>query len=370
MTREHDLEGMDSELAAFVASVRADQACVVNEEPARPDFLEVVARAHAIDSVQVPASRIEEAHKLASVIPLYASSVSQELAPDAEFSDFLADVRAEGIRGSAQHLAGARGETPAVEAPVKIASDRRRARLTTGLVALAAAAAIVLLFASGAGVRLLQSSENDTPNAARHDDQVQIHQHSVESRPARVSKLSPKAVAPLEPELPEPESEQVDTDPEVADPEQPSMKSPAQLSTTKPARAAKPRQKRDPLAELDAQAQAKWRAGDLAGAENLLRKVIKKGRRGRRVQLAYGDLFTLVRQIHAGTSEEQLWREYLRTFPRGPHADDARAGLCRRAADADATSCWRDYLEHHPRGAHRRQAQKVVEQPTGVGENP
>jgi len=357
---EQDLEGQDPELAAFVASVSKAQDQALEGSPVLPDFAEVVSRAHAMDPRKVPAGKLEGAQELASVIPLHGASASQTTMPDGEFCEFLADVRAEGIRESAQHLDTR--DIPAIQVPDNVVVRGRGVRLVSGLVALCAVAAVVFLFASGTGVRLLQSTADQTPSNALREAAVQPHEQSVEMR-NRVPRTKPKPVAPDEPALPEPLEEQPeDLEPTKIDP-------PAVSPTDRPQRPAKSRSKPDPLAELDTQAQAKWRAGDLAGAEGLLRKVIEKGHRGRRVQLAYGDLFTLVRQLHPGAGEEQLWREYLRAFPHGTHADDARAGLCRRATDDVAASCWRDYLKNHPRGAHRRQAQTLVAQPTdAVGE--
>src|SRR5690606_2792537 len=108
------------------------------------------------------------------------------------------------------------------------------------------------------------------------------------------------------------------------------------------------------------EAEARWQAGDLAGAEALYREIIAVGRGGRAADLAYGDLFSLVRQRHGGEAEVALWREYLQVFPRGRYADDARAGLCRRADAGARADCWRRYLEDLPQGVRRRQAARAL----------
>ncbi|MCA9634570.1 MAG: hypothetical protein KC420_00860 [Myxococcales bacterium] len=69
----------------------------------------------------------------------------------------------------------------------------------------------------------------------------------------------------------------------------------------------------------------------------------------------------MTRQLHGRAREAAVWEEYLRRFPRGRYADDARAGLCRRADDADASECWRRYLEAFPRGTHRAEAERSSE---------
>jgi hypothetical protein len=116
----------------------------------------------------------------------------------------------------------------------------------------------------------------------------------------------------------------------------------------------------DALAELDMQAQALWRAGDLDGAEQLFREIVRRGGRGRWAQLAYGELFSLA-QRHPGEQREELWQSYLHTFPNGRYAEDARAGLCRRAATSERDACWTDYISQHPEGTHVAEARRALE---------
>ncbi len=47
-------------------------------------------------------------------------------------------------------------------------------------------------------------------------------------------------------------------------------------------------------------------------------------------------------------------------FPRGRYADDARAGLCRRAASDERDACWQQYLTDFPAGVHRPQAERAL----------
>ncbi|HWB76024.1 MAG TPA: hypothetical protein VG755_13740 [Nannocystaceae bacterium] len=111
-------------------------------------------------------------------------------------------------------------------------------------------------------------------------------------------------------------------------------------------------------------AEAMWRAGDLAGAEKALRKIIAQGGTSSRAELAYGDLFALARQLRGKDGPVAEWRGYLRRFPRGRFAEDARAGLCKHAEAADdARACWADYLRRHPSGSHATEARRWIETP-------
>lgn len=124
--------------------------------------------------------------------------------------------------------------------------------------------------------------------------------------------------------------------------------------------------RRGPVAEKEAgpsledEAQALWQRGELAAAEQKLREVLRVAGGSRRAELAYGDLFALVRQMHGADGQAALWREYLGKFPGGRFADDARAGLCQRTAAAERAACWREYLEEHPAGAHRGRAAAAI----------
>lgn len=104
------------------------------------------------------------------------------------------------------------------------------------------------------------------------------------------------------------------------------------------------------LAELDAQAQAAWRRGDLRTAERRYRAIIKFGGRREVAELAYGELFAIVRQ--RGGSLTSLWRAYLRRFPRGRYAEDVEAGLCRRTGPDKREACWARYRRRYPNGIH------------------
>lgn len=114
------------------------------------------------------------------------------------------------------------------------------------------------------------------------------------------------------------------------------------------------------LERLDAEAQRRWRAGDLAGAEALFLELVEKGGRTSYAELAFGDLFTLASQVGDTRREQQRWRRYLARFPRGRFADDVRAWQCRRATTHEATECWSRYLEDWPRGTYGAEARRAM----------
>jgi hypothetical protein len=92
------------------------------------------------------------------------------------------------------------------------------------------------------------------------------------------------------------------------------------------------------LRVLDARAQQRWAAGDLAGARKDFRAIVRIGGRRKQVELAYAELFALARQ--GGQPLPPLWRAYLRRFPKGRYAAEASAGLCRAASPQTRADCW------------------------------
>jgi len=111
-----------------------------------------------------------------------------------------------------------------------------------------------------------------------------------------------------------------------------------------------------PLATLEQEAQTRWQAGDLEGAQTVLRHIIRRSGTSRASELAYADLFAVMRQLGGEAAQHETWQAYLQQFPRGRFADDVRASLCRRSSDREQTKCWGDYLQHHPKGAHAIEA--------------
>ncbi len=104
------------------------------------------------------------------------------------------------------------------------------------------------------------------------------------------------------------------------------------------------------IAALESEAQVHWRAGELRKASSKFREIIRIGGRRRSVEVAYGELFSLSRQLGGG--REKLWRAYLKSFPRGLYAEDAKAGLCRLETGEARARCWEDYRARFPGGTH------------------
>lgn len=215
--------------------------------------------------------------------------------------------------------------------------------------AIAAAALVVLAVLRPGGLGLRRGSEQEPPSQAASSVERSADSGQAELR-APVRRRSP-APAP-EPPVPEAEDE---AEAETSD--EPEVPPPA------PEREPERSGLAERLQQLDAQAQQQLARGDLAGADRTLERLIRVGGRHRLVELAYGDRFTIAHRRRDSGRQVSLWRAYLRRFPGGRLADDARAGLCRHA-DADRRpSCWRDYLRDFPRGAYsslaRREASAV-----------
>jgi hypothetical protein len=112
------------------------------------------------------------------------------------------------------------------------------------------------------------------------------------------------------------------------------------------------------LRRLDDEAEALLGAGDLAGADERYIEIVAIGGSRPAVEHAFADRFGVARTRRDAASQRRLWRAYLDRFPRGSFADDARAGLCRGDAGAERGACWSAYLEEFPDGAHRREAEE------------
>ena len=109
---------------------------------------------------------------------------------------------------------------------------------------------------------------------------------------------------------------------------------------------------------LAEQADQKWKAGDLAGARALLETIVRRGGRSSRVEMAYADLFVMAKQSGRKSQRRALFSAYLRKFPRGRFAEDARAGRCRLASAGERPACWSNYLVAHPKGVYAAEARE------------
>lgn len=334
----------DPELSDLLGDVVRSVDEDIAADPGCPDLAAVVARAHELDPQRVPAEAVAEVGQWAPVVSIQQGHRRRRTRDDVELLAVIEGVRAHVEEDVAQRL----GTPPPVPAEPEPPPPRR----VWGYV-LAAAAVLLIV---GAGVlqagrwRLVR--DDASPSEAPFQREA--------PSPERSHELSPHSP---EPELaPSPESmpAKPESEPGSAPAEQESAEQES-AAVADARRASRARStKRLTLEELDAAAHAAWRAGDLPKAERLFRALAKRAGKDRLGDLAYGDLFTLARQTKSPRKEVALWREYLRRFPRGRFADDARAGLCRRAEGDAQLECWRRYLGDMPRGSHRAQAQRAL----------
>lgn len=330
-----DLEGMTSETSRSIE-------VAIEQSEARPDFADVVLRAHELDPRRVDARAVEEVEQWGELVPLRPSAPSRE---EPQLESWVEDTRR-----SVEARVQARRLAPI---PSLRSAASRRGRWG----ALAAAAAVVLLGwgAWSWGPQLgHEAAEGERSQAVLTvDDTGSAPARAVQttSRPAKGSARSNRR----EPQALEPEAlpEEVLVEPstrtvEAKEDEQP-----------RPSMGRRSRDER--LRALAEDARQAWGAGDLARAESLLRRIVDAGGRTRHAELAFGDLFNLAHARGATGRAPRLWKAYLRRFPRGRYADDARAGLCRSAPEERQPACWHDYLEDFPRGSYRREAAQWVQ---------
>ena len=225
-------------------------------------------------------------------------------------------------------------------------------RVIWGVAALAA----VLVLAIGLlqGVRYVQLSREAPADAALHlgeASQPETEPATFEERERTSARAPmPSAVEPIVPEIA--------AEPEPAEP----------VVATAPPRRGKPKKAGDSvapapslserLAALDAAAAVALRARDWAGAAAKFEQIVALGGNSSLADLAFGDLFIIASRRKDTTGELALWKRYLARFPSGRFADNARAGLCRRAAATEKAACWRDYLDDFPKGSFVEQAEK------------
>ena len=365
MTRRDLSKEPDDALDELILAARADLETSLEHELKEfgPDFAAVVEAAHARDPQKVPRAALEEALALAPVVVLGAES-SQRISVrgHAEFSALLAEARSEIASDAAAQRPRAWSSD---HVPKASPAADPRSRTRRWLWATAAAAAAILAVASP----MLATRYETAYNAASQAPWWQHTGGSTGVAPFRepVEVITPPApqALPQRPALaeppanPEPEPTIATPEPEPAPTPVPKTRKPSEPRTPAPA----PESLTEQLRRLGAEAESAWQSGDYAGAERLHRQVITLAPSSRAADLSYGDLFTLARQRSGPAQEQALWREYLAAFPRGRYADDARAGLCRRAEADDRAACWQRYLTDFPAGVHRPQAERALAEP-------
>lgn len=333
----------DEALDGFVSEVATHLQA---GDDAVPDFLAVVSRAHSIDPKIIPRSAVDEVGLYAPIIALRDVGRLKTGQHDPALDTFVGEVR-----GHVDHEL-VREETT-TDAP---ANDTGR----RGGFSIAIAAGLLLALGLGAGLATvfdlgggLWSPEKDAPTEAM----LSPHPAAEQESELASDKARERAEPPPIEVVPTPE-------PEAIAPDAPVDVAPDRGPRTRSKPPAKAPSRRERLAAFEREANAAWQAGKLDDAERAFRKIIGIDGRGTWGESAYGELFTLQRQ--RGRSSVALWKVYLKRFPKGRFADDARAGLCRRSDDDSKAACWSAYLEAMPRGSFRAQAQRELGNANGA----
>lgn|GEM_PF-1308120 len=288
------------------------------------DFADVVRRAAALPGGRVSTRDVEDAEAL----PVDEA----ELRARANFGSletFLDDA-------SAFVAAQGQGEPP----PLRVGGSPRWRRPVLG--ALAVAAAVALLWVGASRWRSAATQTDASSSYSAASDRSDRESQETASRQRSPSRVTPKPEPPPESEPvlePEPEPE---LEPEPA----PQREAPSPRPT---------------LAELDQRAREAWRAGDLDRARTLFERIVARGGRSERADIAYGDLFALARRLGETKRLRRHWTRYVKRFPNGRYIDDARAGLCRAATGQAQRRCWEAYLRARPQGTFRADAEAALQ---------
>ncbi|MBC8071835.1 MAG: hypothetical protein IAG13_26145 [Deltaproteobacteria bacterium] len=340
----------DPELDALLGSVCESVDHELRHAPVTWDFAAVLARAHAMDPTQVDADDVREAELAAPVVSLAHERRRRPTHDDPAFQRLIADVRADAEHDAALRMHGVAAMPPRAEV-------RPLRSMLVG--ALAMAAMLVLGVGLLEGVRYVQQQRDAAPDEALHQGEVDAQRHER----AEVEEGGERAERPRA--RPAPTS--ATTIPSEPAPLEPITLAPAPKRVAKPS-VHKPKPKQvgaaplpslaERIAAIDAEAHAAWKARDYARAQSSFEALIELAGDSRLADLAYGDLFTLAHRTGDADRELALWKRYLARFPDGRFADDARAGLCRRAAGDARAACWRGYLDDFPGGSFRAQAER------------
>ena len=290
-----------------------------------PDFADVLARMQARSDEQLPSLALpEDPEPESSTIAGEDEQLREQLAP-------ACAVLRERVEASL-----AEADMRPLPTPVQ----RSRAPAMVAAAVLLAAAAIALAFvAPRLSTRLSQQQQGSLSVDEQRGGSEAGRALPRESEAAverRAAAVSPEPTPePVEDETPEP-LEGGDAELEQQD-----------RVEEQPAAPAKAKRPRVPLGErldaLDREAQERWQAGDTVGAAKLYCRLIDIGGKHPKVELAYAELFALTRA--SGGALAPHWRKYLRRFPTGRYAREAKAGLCRQVPSSEREACWAEYEE-------------------------
>lgn len=208
------------------------------------------------------------------------------------------------------------------------------------LVASLAAAALVVVWGVGElrAVRAQQHDDAQARSAAVDASQREVADGQASERQVQrvPSRTQRRATAPRV---------------EPVTPQAPDVPQVPGAATDKPVAINKKLDRDERIAALDAQARRAWKEGDRGTAQRRFRTIVKIGGRRKAVEIAFAELFSLVRQ--QGKQPVADWKAYLRRFPQGRYAADAHAGLCSAIAAAERDACWERYRQRFPGGKHR-----------------
>lgn len=403
------LAPLDADLFAFVSAARHALDASIAANAPTPDAAAALRLAHVLDDVAVPASWVERAELETNVVPLQRRSTAD--------ADALAPF-VEALRASVDEAALERrlAGIPELTGHTSTRAPDRRDRSNTRRVltwAIGVAAVIaVAAFASSLGgvsrlgdtdpavtettamgslghpqadprtpdagfVRIPSAPVGGRPSSPGHGQTTPADASAVHVPANDATSLAhaddasggPTSVAPptaLDSVAPSPAHRRVQRARTQASSTVAAMEGHEPDVTMDSASSSLD----DRLRALEAEASTAWREGQLDEAAAALERIIDLGGTRPRVEAAYADLFAITRQRSSGATRERelasLWSRYLERFPRGRHADDARAGLCRVAPSSERDTCWREYLERHPDGEHVDAAQRAL----GVAEAP
>ncbi len=373
MSREHDTTGLD--LAPFERALVAEFARELDGDVPAPDVVAVFCRARELEPDRVPEELLREAKELEPVVCLRARARARR--QDKQTLDLLPFVR--DYRTELDEELRSERLPPVVPLDGDRRTRRSRSKIGIGIgVGLSVAASIALFFsllhgtepdalgrdASSQAERTLSGRSaggQASAKGAASSGTVRVHDRHQGSPQTRTHDSADKATGDQLGASTNKFADGVPVDEGVVDEGADGELTTSETAAFGGAAQVGTKQLREQLRRLDKQARARWSAGKLRAAERSFRELVDIGGRHRLVELAYGDLFTLARQLHGEHAQPRLWREYLARFPRGRFADGARAGLCTRIRGGAQRRCWQRYLRYFPSGAHSKDARRRLE---------